>query len=443
MTSRRGSGLLAGRKLNRRDFLKMSGAGLAGAALLGASGCGGGGGSSGPLTFSMGPDADGSIAKLIDKFNKQSDFQARHREMPADTGQYYDQLRTEFQGGSGNIEVIGTDVIWPKQFAPQGWTIDLSDRFPESAQNKFVDVTIDAATYEDGIYAVPWSSCPDVGLIYYRKDLLEQAGISEPPQTWDELKQMAQQVSQQTGTSNGFVFQGSNYEGGVCNALEYIWTHGGEVLDENDKVVIDSPESVAGLETYRSMIASGAAPQAVAQMTETESSQNFYNGDAVFIRYWPSLYGGFGDSATTKLKPEQIGIAPIPTPSPNQQSYSTLGGWQMSINANIDRQDEAWEFIEFMTSEDSLRQRTVIGGYMPSRKSLFEDQKVQEATPVVQLAEDILLGNGTPRPVTQYYGDMSLEMQEQFNAALKGEVSPQQAVKTLQQNLSSIMEKAG
>ncbi|MDP8925778.1 MAG: ABC transporter substrate-binding protein, partial [Actinomycetota bacterium] len=348
----------------------------------------------------------------------------------------------EFQAGSGNIEIIGTDVIWPKQFAPQGWTMDLSDRFPESAQKKFVPVTIQVATYEDGIYSVPWSSCPDVGLIYYRKDLLEQSGISQPPQTWTELKDMAKQVSQETGTSNGFVFQGANYEGGVCNALEYIWTHGGEVLDENDNIVVDSPEAAAGLETYRSMVASGAAPQAVANMTETESSQNFYNGDAVFIRYWPSLYGGFGDSATTKIKPEQIGIAPIPVAQGGQQSYSTLGGWEMSINANIDRVEEAWQFIEFMTSEDSLRQRTVIGGYMPSRQSLFSDQKVIEATPVVKLAQDILLGNGKSRPVTQYYGDMSLEMQEQFNAALKGEVSPQQAVKTLQQKLSNIMEQA-
>ncbi|MDP8950559.1 MAG: twin-arginine translocation signal domain-containing protein, partial [Actinomycetota bacterium] len=97
MTSKRN--VLAGRRINRRDFLKMSGAGLAGAALLGASGCGGGGEASGPLIFSMGPDADGSIAKLINNFNKQSDLKARHREMPADTGQYYDQLRTEFQAG--------------------------------------------------------------------------------------------------------------------------------------------------------------------------------------------------------------------------------------------------------------------------------------------------------------------------------------------------------
>jgi multiple sugar transport system substrate-binding protein len=179
----------------------------------------------------------------------------------------------------------------------------------------------------------------------------------------------------------------------------------------------------------------------VANWTETESSANFYNEDSVIMRYWPSLYGGFGDSATTKIKPEQIGVAPIPVDKPGNQSYSTLGGWQMSINANTDLDDDAWTFIEFMTSANSLKERTVTGGYMPSRLELFDDPEIAEATPVVKLAQDILLKNGKPRPVTEYYGDMSLEMAEQFNAALKGDVSPEQAVKTLQKSLSQIMEE--
>jgi multiple sugar transport system substrate-binding protein len=444
MTERNeGSGVSAGRKLNRRDFLKMSGAGLAGAALLGASGCGGGSGAPGEIIFSMGPDADGSIAKLIDKFNKQNKggIKASHRQMPADTGQYYDKLRTEFQAASGDISVIGTDVIWPKQFAPQNWTIDLSDRFPTSEQKKFVPVTIEAASYQDGIYAVPWSSCPDVGLLYYRKDLLDDSGISGPPETWDELKDMAVQVSEEAGVQNGFVFQGSNYEGGVCNALEYIWTHGGDVLDENNKVVIDSPEAAAGLETYASMLSSGAAPEAVANWTETESQQSFYNEDSVFMRYWPSAYGGLGDTEFTKLERDQVGVAPIPVDKPGNPSYSTLGGWQMSINANTDLDDDAWTFIEFMTSAKSIKERTIIGGYMPSREELFADKEIAEATPVVKLADTILLQNGKPRPVTEFYGDMSLEMSEQFNAALKGDISPEEAVKTLQKSLGQIMEE--
>jgi multiple sugar transport system substrate-binding protein len=444
MTERNeGSGAFAGRKLNRRDFLKMSGAGLAGAALLGASGCGGGGGGSGNITFSMGPDdPNKTYTKLIDKFNKQhkGEFQVVHREMPADTGLYFDKLRTEFQAGGGGIDVIGGDVIWPIQFAAQGWVQDLSENFPASEQNKFLPAPINASIYEDGIFAVPWFE--DAGLLYSRSDLLEQAGYSAPPETWDELKEMALKISQDTGTPNGFVFQGKNYEGGVCDALEYIRTHGGDVLSDvtSGEVIIDSPEAAAGLETYNSMITDGVAPKAVANYDETTSEPVFGNGEAVFLRTWPGMYGDLG-SGTYKIKQEQVEVSPIPV-APGNQSSSTLGGWTFMINAQTDLPDEAWEFVKFMSSYESFKFRAINGGYISARKAILDDPEVQEAIPTVKLAKDVLLDYATSRPVTQFYGDMSLEMQSQFNDALTGDVSPQQAVGTLQKNLTTIMKQA-
>jgi multiple sugar transport system substrate-binding protein len=444
MTERNdGSGAFAGRKLNRRDFLKMSGAGLAGAALLGASGCGGGGAGSGNIVFSMGPDdPNKTYTKLVEKFNKQhkGEFQVTIREMPADTGAYFDKLRTEFQAGGGEIDVIGGDVIWPIQFAAQGWVQDLSDKFPASEQNKFLPGPIEASTYEGAIYAVPWFE--DAGVLYSRSDLLEKAGYSAPPKTWDELKEMALKISQDEGIPNGFVFQGKNYEGGVCDALEYIRTHGGDVLSNvtSGDVVIDSPEATAGLETYHSMITDGVAPKAVANYDETTSVPVFGNGEAVFLREWPGTYGDIAGGAY-KIKADQVTVSPIPVASGNESS-STLGGWTFMINAQSDLQDEAWEFVKFMSSYESFKFRAVNGGYISARKAILDDPAVQEAIPTVKLAKDVLLEYATSRPVTQYYGDMSLEMQEQFNAALKGEVSPQQAVETLQKSLSSIMQQA-
>jgi len=443
MTSRGQSAVLAGRRINRRDFLKMSGAGLAGAALLGASGCGGGGGGSGNIIFSMGPDDPGkTYTKLVDKFNEQhkGEYQVTVRTMPADTGLYFDKIRTEFQAGGGDIDVIGGDVIWPIQFAAQGWVQDLSDKFPEPEQNKFLPAPINASIYEDGIYAVPWFE--DAGLLYSRVDLLEQAGYSAPPETWDELKEMAVKTAQDTGTKYGFLFQGKNYEGGVCNALEYIRTYGGDVLSDvtSGEVIIDSPEAAAGLETYRSMITSGAAPQAVSNYSETEGDPLFENGESVFFREWPGVYGDIA-TGQFKVKQDQVTVSPIPV-DPGNQSSSTLGGWTFMINAQTDMPDEAWEFVKFMTSFESLKYRAVNGGYISARKAILDDPEVQKAIPTVKLAKDVLLDYATSRPVTQFYGDMSLEMQSQFNNVLTGDVSPEQAVQTLQKNLTNIMKQA-
>ena len=87
----------------------------------------------------MGADTSGTMQPLIDKFNKQSkDFKVQYREMPTDTGAYFDKLRTQFQAGGGDIDVIGADVIWPVQFAASGWLLDVTDRFPKSEQSEFL-----------------------------------------------------------------------------------------------------------------------------------------------------------------------------------------------------------------------------------------------------------------------------------------------------------------
>jgi len=257
------------RRFSRRDFLKVGGTGLAGAALLGAAGCGGGqqqGGGPIELVFTSSPDDTGTAGKLVQKFNEQhkGEYQVIFREGAADTGQRFDQLRTELQAGGENIDVILGDVIWTAQLAANGWVADLSDRFPESERQKYLPGSVEAVIYEGKAWAMPWYT--DTGLLYYRKDLLEQSGFDGPPATWEELQEQALKVKRDAGTKFGFMFQGANYEGGVCNGLEYIWTHGGEVLDPNDptKVLIGSPEAVAGLTTERSMIESGVSPKAVA-----------------------------------------------------------------------------------------------------------------------------------------------------------------------------------
>jgi len=74
----------------------------------------------------MGPDDTGVLPELIKKFNEQNGdkFKVVQRVAPSDTGQYFDQLRTQFQAGGGDIDVIGSDVIWPASSPPTAtsWT---------------------------------------------------------------------------------------------------------------------------------------------------------------------------------------------------------------------------------------------------------------------------------------------------------------------------------
>ena len=428
--------------MSRKRFLELGGGGLAGVALLGATGCGGSeGGGSVQITFTFGPDASGSLQGLIDRFNEEhkGEIKVTWRTTAAASDEYFEQIKTQLQAQKETVGAIGGDVIWPAQFAANGYIVDLSDRFTEDMRGQFLEGPVQSNTYEGAVYGVPWFT--DAGMFYYRKDLLEESGFSEPPKTWTELQEMADKVMQDEGIKSGFVFQGDQYEGGVCNGLEYIWTHGGDVLDPNDpsNVVIDSPEAAEGLATEASMISEGVTPQSVSTYTETETDPAFLNGETVFARNWPYMYGLAGTEDYPKVKPEQIGLAPLPLAEGQTQIASALGGWNMLISATSDKQEEAWEFVKFMTSEESQRYRALEGSFLPTRTSLYSDSEITEKVPVVALGEEALK-NARSRPVSPYYSDMSLEMQEQFNASLKGEVSPEEAVKALQGSLTEIVQ---
>jgi ABC-type glycerol-3-phosphate transport system substrate-binding protein len=124
------------------------------------------------------------------------------------------------------------------------------------------------------------------------------------------------------------------------------------------------------------------------------------------------------------------------------QSYSTLGGWNQFVNAATDLMEEAVTFAKFMTATEQEKFLALDGGLRPTRKALYEDPDLIEASPVIELAKEIIFNNAKSRPVTEYYGDMSLELAEQFNNVVTGDTSPQQAAETLQQSLNDIMQQA-
>jgi multiple sugar transport system substrate-binding protein len=438
--ARRASGR---RTISRHQFLRLGGAGLAGAALLGAAGCGGGGeqgGGATNITFAFTPDEAGGLRKLIDGFNRQNrgEIQVKWREMPALSADYLEQIQAELQSGQSTVDLIGGDVIWPAQFAANGWILDLSDRFTEDMRQDYLEGPLGSVQYQGKVWGVPWFT--DAGMFYYRKDLLEQSGFSEPPDTWDQMKEMSEKVRRDAGTRYGFVFQGSQDEGGVVDALEHIWNAGGDVLD-GETVVIDSPEAAQGLALRRSMIVDGIAPEATGDYTTQESQAAFTNGDVVFMRNWPFVYGLLSDPETSRVRPDQVDIAPLPVADEGGQSFSGLGGWNFLVNSSAEEKlDQIWTFIEYMSAPEQQKTFALESARLPTVRSLYEDEEVLNKLPVARLGREAL-DNARPRPVSPYYSDMSLAMAEQFNASLKGEVPVERSLENLQEELQNIVDQ--
>ena len=435
------------RGISRGEFLRLSAEGLAGAVLLGAAGCYGEDRSDRTpvkLTFSHGPDESGTFRQQVEEFNRlhAGEIEVHYREMPADTGQYYEQLRTEFQAGGGEIDVISGDVTWPARFAAEGWISDLTELFSREAREQYLPYTVQSNTYEGAVYGMPWFT--DAGMLFYRKDLLEESGISEPPGTWDELKEQARRVQRDTGVKLGYVFQGADYEGGVVNGLEYVWTSGGDVLDPRnpDEVVIGSEQALEGLRVEQGMVTDRVAPKAVSSYKELESYTVFLDGDAVFMRNWPFAYALSTEPTRSSIRPEQIGVTPLPVSTEGGSTYSGLGGWNLLVSATSGNRDAAWAFIQYLSAAEQQRTRALKGSYLPTLEALYEDDEVLETMPILALGREAIQ-SARPRSSSPSYPEMSRKMSEQFNALLRGVSSPEQVTSTLQTELASMVEQGG
>jgi multiple sugar transport system substrate-binding protein len=142
------------------------------------------------LTLTFGPDESGGLQTLVERFNKENRgaIQVQWREAPAASDEYFDQIRTELQSGSANVDVIAGDVVWPAQLAAAGYLLDLSDRFTPDMRGEHLEGPVKSVIYEGKAWGVPWFT--DAGMLYYRKDLVEKSGFSGPPKTWAERQEM-------------------------------------------------------------------------------------------------------------------------------------------------------------------------------------------------------------------------------------------------------------
>lgn len=439
--------LFDGTLSSRRDFLKRSGSAVAATTVLGSllDACGGGGSSSSTVTIGMTSDLFPAFTKPYQgqpapftTFEKAHKLKVNVRQESSDTDTYFEHMRTELLAGSPDVDVFAGDVSWPPQFGSQGWLADLSDRFPQSEQAAYLPASVNANIWDGKVYGVPFYW--DTGILYYRKDFLERAGYSGPPETWDQLEEMALKVMRDQGVKYGFTFTGANYEGGTVLGMEFIATAGGAVL-KGETPVADSPEAVKGMAIQQGLIKRGVTPPAVANYQEGDVEAPFLAGESVFLRNWTYQFSEISDPSASKIHPSQVGTASVPRASTAIKPVNVGGGWSFYVPAESSNQDNAWKLIEFMSSPEQQKHTDLTIGDIPTRSALYNDPQLKKAYTAVGQAPQQVKQTITP-PRSPYYKDMSAVMAEQFNANVRGVQTPEQTAANVQKGLEDIQQKA-
>jgi trehalose/maltose transport system substrate-binding protein len=371
--------------------------------------------------------------ELLDRFEHENPgIRVQDETLPASTDEQHQFYAINLEGGSADFDVLSMDVIWVPEFARAGWLRDVSSLLGEGERNAFFPGPIQAVTYKDRLYAVPWYI--DAGLLYYRSDLLRKYGLPVP-RTWQELVKTAQIITENEKDLYGFIWQGKQYEGLVCNVLEYIWSNGGDVIRHNTPV-INSPENIEALTFMRNLMTTYAVtPPLVTTAIEEPTRHLFGSGRALFLRNWPYAWNIFNREGSTVQG--VVGVASLPS-FPGHKSASTLGGWQLGVNRYSRNPVAAEKLVRFLTSPAAQKTLALTVGYKPTRKALYKDRDLLREQPFMASLYDIFM-QARPRPVTPYYMIITQVMQPEFSAVLSGMKTPRTALDSAQQQIEHIL----
>lgn len=233
----------------------------------------------------------------------------------------------------------------------------------EEYKNNFYETTWNYNSIDDAIYGIPVGFTTHA--LYYNIDLFDAAGVEYPTEdwTWADVAEASQQISSLEGNVYGYVMPGKP---DPYDFEMYLWSNGAAYADENGEVSghVNSPEAVEVLATFQQMLKDGGATT-----SESWGTSEFEAQTAAMVISGAWDIGSFAEAGIN------YGVAPLPS-FEGQDSVSVLSSSGLSISADSEHKDEAWEFIKFWTNEEANLYR--IDYELPVLKSVVESEGLED-----------------------------------------------------------------
>ena len=328
------------------------------------------------------------------------------------------------EGGNAGLDVLMMDCIWVPEFARAGWLLDLTPFVTPAELAPHFPAAIEPAKSDGRVWALPWFM--NVGLLYYRKDLLDKHGLA-PPATYAELVRQVGIIrsAEKDPALDGFLWQGKQYEGMVVNVLEGFWANGTEVLSESGTVFPDPDRAAEVLAFMRALIENGVSPPWVTAADEELTRRAFQDGHAVFLRNWPYAMDLFGQPGS--FVRGKVGLASLPRHAHGVRGVGSTGGAHLGVYRSTRHPEAAAALVRFLASESAERAMAAGAALSPSRMALYHDPALVRDHPDFPAIYELTMV-ARPRPITPYYLMLSTMLQPEFSGALVGIKTPRQAI---------------
>ena len=375
--------------------------------------------------------------KLVTKFNQQ------HPSIEVESiyvGQADRQLPKILAAVVGDAK---PDLLW---YGPMltGQLVDLDAIEPldklwnRSPISKDIDpALLGSMQYENHLWSVPFGT-NNVG-IFYRPSLFKAAGVEHLPTNWTEFKATAKQLTRDTNgdgkhDTHGILLPLGQGEWTVFTWLPFMWSGGGELRSDVNSAQplhwqIDNPGAINALQLWSDLVRDGSA--ILSSPERGYELDNFLSGKVAMQLTGPWTLGQLAG-----LNQTDYDVMPIPM---GTRSATSIGGENLfMMKSTPAHQQAAWEFMEYVLSEDFQTEWALGTGYLPinlkSRdRSAYRDYVTK--TPATQVFLD-QAKYGRSRPVEPGYSEISEDLGRAIESVLLNKSSPEAALKTAQERLN-------
>ena len=388
--------------------------------------------------FTGGQQRPDVMRQIVDGYMKQNPSVKVEVEVGGATSEQQQQyLNTVLASRDTSLDVVLIDVIRPAQWAAAQWAEPLDSYLgadKDAVMAKYLPAYREANTVNGKVISLPYFA--DAQFLYYRKDLLEKAGV-QPPKTWDELKSAAQKAAQAAGNPNvrGFETAGAPIEGTVCTYLVPLWGTGGDLM-QGGKVNLDTPAAKKPFELWGEMKQANVIPPNQAEIVTDRIRQNFQAGNSVFAMTWGYVWNRTQQDPDSQVK-DKVGVVPLPGFTADKPA-TCIGGWQLAVTSFSKNKAEAVKLVRYLSSPEVSKQQAILASHLPVFPEVYTDPDVlkanpwfKDALPVVQTAR--------ARPVTPRYNEVSEVIRTNMNAFLAGTKTADAALSDMKNRLGSIL----
>lgn len=385
------------------------------------------------------------IEALLPDFEKETGIKVEFQKLVY--SEMHDKLVTQLTGNASYYNVLEVDFLWAGEFPEAGWIADLQPFVDKSGFDlkPFIPSMMDlVGTHKGTLYMIPMYNY-SMGLLY-RTDLMDDSKLKEAykKQTGNDLVAPTTlanyvELSKFMKANAGIAGSAMQSQRGDPNSMEfsnYLFANGGRYLDENRKVVLNSPEGVQALEMYVDNIKNGAQKGALSA-TLDDTFRLMCDGKAwSMVTYWWMLpQVDNKDSCPNAAGKVALSVMP--------GGHGESGGWGWAIpkNESPELQDAAWKFISWVQSKKIAIERA-LQGHAPVRSDVFEDPAVLAKYPFYKQALDVV-ASGESFPIFTYTAQYEDVLGRQLSLAGSGDATPADAIKAAAQGLEDLMKKAG